>query len=211
MSDPRITDEAVEAATRSLHPGLFEDDGLLHPALAHSGQWQARHKVRAALEAALPHLAPQSDDEAALPVRADGGGNPAAASSSPQPVDDEDDDTPWPSGLSLDNPFLTTPPPIGRDQIAEALHAHDQERARIYCGWQNASGMTKHTYLGYADAVLALLNGGASREPARVDPAAAFDAFDNRPDIEDTQANRDMFAAGYQQALTDLNGSQSNG
>ena len=47
--------------------------------------------------------------------------------------------------------------------------------------------------------------------PGQIDPAAAFDAFDNRPDIEDTQANRDMFAAGYQQALTDLNGSQSNG
>lgn len=54
-----ITDEAVEAATRTLHPGLFEDDGILHPALALSGQWQARHNVRAALEAALPYLQAQ--------------------------------------------------------------------------------------------------------------------------------------------------------
>ena len=55
----------------------------------------------------------------------------------------------------------------------------------------------------------ALLAAGVFREPIQVDPAAAFDAFGDRPDIEDTQANRDMFAAGYQQALTDLNGSQS--
>ena len=56
MSGSLITDEMVEAVTRSLHPGLFEDDGLLHPALALSGQWQARRKVRAALEAIEPML-----------------------------------------------------------------------------------------------------------------------------------------------------------
>ena len=46
-----------------------------------------------------------------------------------------------------------------RDQIAEALHAHDQKRALIPRDWANATEMTHHTYLGYADAVLALLNG----------------------------------------------------
>ncbi len=56
MSGSLITDEMVEAVTRSLHPGLFEDDGLLHPALALSGQWQARRKVRIALEAIEPML-----------------------------------------------------------------------------------------------------------------------------------------------------------
>lgn len=40
-------------------------------------------------------------------------------------------------------------------------------------------------------------------EPVSVDPAAGFDAFDNRPDIEDTQTNRDVFAEGYKQALVD--------
>ena len=49
-----------------------------------------------------------------------------------------------------------------RDQIAEALHAHDQKRALVPRMWAKASELTKHTYLAYADAVLALLNGGES-------------------------------------------------
>lgn len=52
----KISDDLVEALTRSLHPGLFEEGGLLHPALLLSGQWQARHKVRAALESVAENL-----------------------------------------------------------------------------------------------------------------------------------------------------------
>lgn len=53
-----FSDEAVEAVTRALHPGLFEEDSLLHPMLANSARWQKRHEVRAALEAAAPLLFP---------------------------------------------------------------------------------------------------------------------------------------------------------
>lgn len=66
MADLGITDEAVEAAVKSLHPGLFEEGGLLHPMLANSGRWDARRKVRAALEAAVPLLAPEPVDREAL-------------------------------------------------------------------------------------------------------------------------------------------------
>lgn len=52
----KITDELVEALTRALHPGLYETDGLLHPALARSGQYQAKDKVRAALESVADSL-----------------------------------------------------------------------------------------------------------------------------------------------------------
>lgn len=59
------SDEAVEVATRMLHPGLFESDGLLHPALVMSGQVQARQKVRAALEAAYPAIRQQVAEQIA--------------------------------------------------------------------------------------------------------------------------------------------------
>lgn len=53
-----IPDEAVEAVAKALNPILWEEDGLLPPVLVNSGRWQKRHEVRAALEAALPHLVP---------------------------------------------------------------------------------------------------------------------------------------------------------
>ena len=76
MNDSRITDEMVKqaaAAYQRAYPG-----GIVGARLV---------QVRAALEAALPHLTPESDDGAALPIRRDGRGHPAAAPSSSQPVD----------------------------------------------------------------------------------------------------------------------------
>lgn len=60
---PWYTEEIEEALTKALHPGLYETDGLLHPALALSGQWQARHKVRAALDAIAPMVLDLLDEE----------------------------------------------------------------------------------------------------------------------------------------------------
>ena len=87
MSDPRITDKAVEAAAKAIYE-------TPHDSLSRDGYSRANRDIQklylaeaeAALKAALPHLI---DDGAALPVRTDGGGNPTAASSSPQPVDRE--------------------------------------------------------------------------------------------------------------------------
>ena len=56
-----------------------------------------------------------------------------------------------------------------REQIAEALHAHDQKRALIPLAWAQASYMTRHAYLSYADAVQALphlTDDGAAAPPA---------------------------------------------
>lgn len=61
MTEIKISDEAVEIATKVLHPGLYEEDGLLHPMLANSGRWDARRKVREALESAVPHLQVQAE------------------------------------------------------------------------------------------------------------------------------------------------------
>jgi hypothetical protein len=52
MSDPRITEEAVEAATRSLAKTFVTNAPI-------AGSKDFRLDARAALEAALPHLAPQ--------------------------------------------------------------------------------------------------------------------------------------------------------
>ena len=85
MSDPRITDEAVEAAAKAIYE-------TPHDSLSRDGYSRANRDIQklylaeaeAALKAALPHLI---DDGAALPVRRDGEGNLAAAPSSPQPVE----------------------------------------------------------------------------------------------------------------------------
>jgi len=51
MSDPRITEEAVQAATRSLAKTFVTNKPV-------AGSKDFRVDARAALEAALPHLAP---------------------------------------------------------------------------------------------------------------------------------------------------------
>ncbi len=158
MSDPRITDQAVEKAARAIY--AFPTGCRLEPWAAVTGTLRREYlrAGRAALEAALPHLAPQP-----LTSREPEGGADGQLQRWYSAMDaDEADDAPWPSGLSADNPLLTFTPQPTRDQIAEALHAHDQKRALVPRTWAKASELTKHTYLSYADAVLALLNGGQS-------------------------------------------------
>jgi len=58
-SDPRITEDAVEAATRSLAKTFVTNKPS-------AGSKDFRVDARAALEAALPYLAPQPVDRAAL-------------------------------------------------------------------------------------------------------------------------------------------------
>jgi hypothetical protein len=103
MSDPRITDEAVEAAARSLNRNLFNDP--------QQADWQevVRGTARAALEAALPHLAPQSV--------------------------------------------------VDREAIAAVLREHMwiPSESRCSCGDEYIEFVSHHQ----AEAVLALLNGGA--------------------------------------------------
>jgi len=62
MTDPRITDEAVEAAARTYFENLGWDWDELDTDLKDHGENKAAvlREFRAALEAALPHLAPQS-------------------------------------------------------------------------------------------------------------------------------------------------------
>jgi len=109
MSDPRITEEAVQAATRALARTFVTNKPV-------AGTKDFRVDARAALEAALPHLAPQ---------------------------------------------------PIDREAVARTLHEYDK-----YDEWNdegcNDTGndqlrykSCRETYLERADAVLALINGGA--------------------------------------------------
>jgi len=59
MSDPRITEEAVQAATRALARTFVTNKPV-------AGTKDFRVDARAALEAALPHLAPQPIDREAV-------------------------------------------------------------------------------------------------------------------------------------------------
>ena len=145
MSDPRITEEAVEAAAKAIYE-------TPHDGLSRQGYDRAPRDIQklylaeaeAALEAALPHLI---DDGAAAPPATPHakpvapGGEPAAVSATT---------TAAPS----------SPNPVTREALMVALHNEG-----AYCGNCDYEGgidecaACRECLGAYADAVLALING----------------------------------------------------
>lgn len=141
MSDPRITDEATEAAAHSLRQ--FDAEGQWEP--GELGLLAAyRDAARGALEAGVPLLAPQSVvDREALSLRLQ-----AARGHR------------WDHETTVDAVMELARPMPTQKQIARAQYDQDvADGNQTPNPWGIAGDIIQGAYLHSADAVLALING----------------------------------------------------
>jgi hypothetical protein len=139
MTDPRITDEAVEAAARTYFENLGWDWDELDTDLKDHGENKAAvlREFRAALEAALPHLAPQPvvDREALEKAIAE----------------------------ALVHHYPTRGMQVASGQTCECQYwTGNEPSALLGAGMGGSDQLNRHRAKLAADAVLALINGSAS-------------------------------------------------